>query len=280
MNKPMTTISRPRLYAAAGTAIAAILALIVLRLWVITYVPQTHEWPPRHDGEVTLMPEEVLVEVVHEPVRVAPRREDAAPAKLPEKQVNKSTPAPETGHHTTDRGPVGDAPATVTTKTPSPVKQQVKEKPAQTGPTKEELEQQRLEEARRKANSATASAFQRSQGKNNTQANGKQEGDTGRPDGRSQSVNGTGTGSVGGGWGLPRYAKVPATVTGSIKVKVTVDRKGNATKVAFVGGDAPAATDTRLRQAVENEVKSRRFTRPNADDAPETATAYITYVFK
>lgn len=272
-------LNRPRIIAAVCTLVLALGLIVFLNLATLRYVAQEHEWPPRHDGEVALMQEEEFVEVVQDRSPVTPSREEAAPVKTEKPQQNRSTPAPATGHNTVDRGKSADAPSTVTSKKPSAVKEQIKEEPKQVGPSKEELEAQKIEEARRKASSATASAFQKANGKNNTEAKGDKEGDTGRPDGRQQSVNGTGTGTVGGGWSMPHYAKVPATVTGSIKVKVTVDRNGNASRVEFIGGDAPAATDTRLRRAVENEVKSRRFSR-KSDDAPETATAYITYVFK
>lgn len=275
----MSTMNKnARIIAAAGTLLAALLVVITLGVITLSYVPQTTEWPPRHDGEVALMPPEEFIEVIHEPP--APVHSSAAPAKLPEKVKNTSTPAPASGHHTTDRGKAGDAPSTVTSRQPSPVKEQVKEQPVHAGPTKEEIEAQKQEEARRRASSATASAFNRAKGKNNTESKGREEGDSGAPNGRSQSVSGTGSGTVGGGWSIPGYAKVPATVTGSIKMKVTVDSKGNAVKVAFQGGDAPAATDSRLRAAVEKEVRSRKFTRPDYDNAPETSTAYITYVFK
>ncbi len=68
-------------------------------------------------------------------------------------------------------------------------------------------------------------------------------------------------------------------MTGSIKMMVRIDRTGKVTSVSFQGGDAPAATDSRLRAAVESEVRSRRFTRSDSN-APDQATAYITYRFK
>lgn len=270
---------RSQITAAVCTVVVAVLVMVLLRVAHICYVPQEREWPPRHEGEVALMPEEEFVEVVQESAPVAPSREEAAPAKADKPAKSKSTPAPATGHDTSDKGKAADAPSTVTSKKPSAVKETVKPEPKQVGPSKEEIEKQKQEEARRKASSATASAFQKSNGKNNTEAKGDKEGDTGSPDGASRSVNGSGSGTVGGGWSLPHYAKVPATMTGSIKMKVTVDRSGAATRVDFIGGDAPAATDTRLRRAVEKEVKSRRFTR-GGDDAPDAATAYITYVFR
>jgi len=272
-------MNRPRLIAICVTVAAALLLTVLLHMGTLSVGALNREWPPRHDSEVALAEiDEQYFDVIEN--IPAPVHEEAAPAPDDLKESHKSTPAPESGHDVVDRGSAGDAPKTVTSKKPSPVKVKKKEQPKQTGPSKEEIERQQAEEARRRANAATASAFQRSEGKNNTSNRGKEEGNSGRPDGASASVNGTGTGTVGGGWALPRYAKVPATTTGSIKMMVKVDRSGRVKSVSFQGGDAPAATDARLRRAVEAEVRSRRFTRPSAADAPDEATAYITYRFK
>jgi len=272
-------MNRPRAIAIALTATITVVVLLFLRFTTISLDATQREWPPRHDGEIAMADDEQFFEVVEDLPQPAPSSEEAAPAVNPVKENNKSTPAPQSGHDMLDRGHAADAPATVTSKRPSTVKSQRQEKPKPTGPSKEEIEKRKAEEARRKANAATASAFQKSSGKNNTANNGKTEGNTGSPSGRSQSVHGTGTGTVGGGWRLPAYAKVPATVTGSIKMMVRIDRNGKVTSVSFQGGDAPAATDSRLRKAVEAEVRSRRFTRTDSN-APDQATAYITYRFK
>ena len=58
-------------------------------------------------------------------------------------------------------------------------------------------------------------------------------------------------------------------------------RRGERLQVTaeIVGGAAPAATDRDLCNRVLAEVRARRFTRTD-DNAPESATAYITYTFK
>lgn len=269
----------PRAIAAAATLVVALLIVLMLRLGQLTLVSVDAEWPPRHDADVALVEDERLFDVVEDIAPTASKVDNPAPAHSEVKESHKSDPAPQSGHHTIDRGKAADAPAHTTQATESPVKVQ-KEDPREVGPSKEELERIQAEEARRKASAATASAFQRSEGKNNTRNNGRGEGNSDSPEGTSTSISGTGTGSVGGGWALPRYAKVPASITGTIKMMVKVGRDGRVTSVTFQGGDAPAATDPRLRSAVEAEVRSRRFTRPAGDDAPDQATAYITYRFK
>lgn len=268
----------PRLIALIVTVAVALLTLLLLNTLQLTLSVPDREWPPRHDGEIAMAEDDSFFEVVHD--APAPVHEEAAPVKADRNQSNLSDPAPASGHEMTDRGPAGEAPATVTSKRPAPVKEQKKEQPKPVGPSKEELERQKAEEeARRRASAATSSAFQRSSGKNNTANNGSAPGNSGSVSGASESVNGTGSGTVGGGWRLPAYAKVPATVTGSIKLMVKIDRNGAVKSVDFQGGDPPAATDARLRRAVEAEVRSRRFTRSD-NNAPDQATAYITYRFK
>lgn len=273
---------RRRQYISAGiTALLALVTVCALMVMHLAVTEADREWPPRREGSIA-MADDNFFDVEDDIPVPAPAREKAAPTQTPEPAVNHSEPAPQTGHDVADRGPNGEAPTTVTSRRPSEVKAQTpREKPKPQGPSKEELEEKkRQEEARRRANSATSNAFNRANGNNNTANRGPRDGNSGRPDGTSASVNGTGTGSVGGGWIIPAYARVPSTVTGSIKMQVKIDRTGRVTSVAFTGGNPPAATDARLRAAVEAEVRGRRFTRANPDDAPASATAYITYTFR
>lgn len=274
-------MNRPHIIAAVATAIIALIAVLLLNVWHLSAGTSQREWPPRHNSEIALATqEETFFDVVSSPVQDV-ATESPAPAQLPVAANNHSTPQPRTGQNVVDQGPAGDAPSVVTTKEPSAVKQKIEPAPSKTGPSQEEIERQKAqEEARRRANSATATAFQRSQGNNNTANNGKADADSGSPKGSSIATHGTGTGTVGGGWQMPRYARVPSTVTGSIKFVVTVARDGSVRNVTFNGGEPPAAADTRLVAAVKAEIASRRFTRPSGDEAPDQATAYITYRFK
>lgn len=270
-------MSRARKIAILITAVIAALLFLWLRLAHLHINMSTKEWPPRHDGEV-LLAEEQFFDVVQDiPL---PLKSSENPSKVHNEttESNASTPAPRSGDATVDKGKAADAPTTTTSKQPSPVKATAEE-PTKSGPTQDELDAMREEEARRKANAAMNSAFNKSSGQDNTVNNGAKPGNSGSVTGTATGINGTGSGRVGGGWNMPSYAKVPATVTGSISLMVRIDKQGKVISVSFQGGDAPAATDARLRQAVENEVRSRRFTRGNSP-APDEATAYITYRFR
>jgi outer membrane biosynthesis protein TonB len=275
-------MNRDKIYALIFTVIVAALILVWLFSSTIGLPTTQKEWPPKHDSEITLTEEE-FVEVIELPQSKHASTNDMAAAETPVPQVNQSEPQPETGMDLVDKGPVGEAPKPVTTTKPSPVKVEVKkeEKKATTGATTQQPKQEKneTEEVRRKATADTKNAFKNAMGKNNTTSTGKTQGDSGKTNGTSSAVNGSGTGSVGGGWVMPRYAKVPSTSTGSLKLEVKIDRTGKVTSVRFVGGDAPAATDSSVRAACEREVRSKRYTRGD-DNAPDESTAYITYTFK
>lgn len=252
-----------------GTALllVALLLLVHLRPFVPSPPP-----PPRPVAEmIPVEPEWVdFLDASYGP-------SDPAPAQAPEPRHAESRPAPASGHNTVDAGEQAAPAPIVTTPEPSPVKETPKPAPPQTGPDKAELER---EEARRRAREAMGDAFRNTSDKpDNTADHGKQTGDSGTPDGGRSDANGTGTGTVGGGWTLPKYASVPSELTGSIVLTAEVDRDGNVVRVELAGGKAPAAANTALVRACIAEVKSKRLTRSD-NNAPPTATARITYTFR
>lgn len=272
-------MNRQQATAAALTLAVALLTVLMLQCTSVRVDTSVREWPPRHDGEVTLAEaDEQFFDVVSEPAPAA--LNDPAEAYNPEPADHATEPAPASGHSVKDAGEAGDAPAVATSKQPSPVKTPKDTPPAKTGPSKEDLERQAQEEARRKASAATRDAFRRAEGSGNTSNSGQGAGNSGSPSGGNSAVNGSGSGTAGGGWVIPHYAAVPSSLTGSIKMTLKIDRSGAVTSVAFTGGQPPAATDAALRRAVEREVRSRRFTRAAGTAAPESATAYITYTFR
>lgn len=269
--------SRPRIFSAIATVIVTAIVVLWMIFDKIELVRSDKEWPPKHNSEIVI--DDEYAEIIDLPKPKVRNVSNPVAAENDVRADNQAESSPESGMETVDQGLPGDAPEPVVQKAPSPVKVEKKPQPEPQGPSAEELKKQKEEaEARRKANSQTQNAF-RNAGKNNTTADGRTPGDAGRPDGVQTSVSGRGTGRVGGGWSLPKYNEVPATVTGSIVMKVKVDKTGNVISVSFEGGDAPAATDPRLRAACEREVRSRKFTRSDSD-APEESTAYITYRFR
>lgn len=268
---------RSRIYSLIATVILVAVVVTWMMLDSISLGDADKKWPPKRDSEIVL--DDEYAEIIDLPRPKYVRDANPSPAYHEEVADNKAEAAPQTGFETVDQGTPGEAPEPVTQTAPSEVKVVKQEQPKPQGPSAEELKKQKEEEeARRKATALAQSAF-RNNGKNNTTNQGKEPGDAGRPTGGDSALNGTGTGRVGGGWSMPRYAGVPSTVTGSISVILKIDREGNVTSVKFDGGEAPAATDAKVRAAVEREVRSRKFTRSD-NNAPDESTAYITYRFR
>lgn len=145
-------------------------------------------------------------------------------------------------------------------------------------PTPQELQARARDEASRDITQAFKAA---EEAKDNTTDTAEKpaHADSGSLDNNLSAVNGSGQGSVGGGWIMPQFAKVRSTSTGRIELRATVDASGRVTRVVQTGGKAPAGTDAALVARCIAEVRSRRFTR-NDDNAPATATARIVYTFK
>ena len=269
-------MTRQQIIALSVTAFVALCGLLLMNFARISVGVNLSEWPPVNENEVALVEDEMFFDVIQAEFVPVQSYGEAGPAQNDVIENNNSSPEPTSGMDLSDVGDIGVAPDMQTTEVETSVKQPAPEETKPTGPSKEELER---EEARRRASSATSSAFQQSKGSNNTSNTGKTSGDTGSTRGISTSFHGSGTGNVSGGWVMPRYNKVPSTATGSIKVRATIDRQGNVTLVEFIGGEAPASTDGRLRAAIEKEIRSHKFTRHDSN-APEQAKAYITYTFK
>ncbi|MDE7377202.1 MAG: hypothetical protein K2N16_10190, partial [Muribaculaceae bacterium] len=171
----------------------------------------------------------------------------------------------------------GAPPPVVASDTPSPHK--TDSRPQKTGPTREEQQQQ---QDQRQAQAEVANAFGNAPGQHNTTSGTADQANSGSPtsDSAQGSYTGQGQGTAGGGWGLPAYAPVKSTVTGTVKLKVTIDNQGRPSRVEIIGGTPGASTNSAVRQACVAEVKRRTFTRATSTPAPETAIAVITYSFK
>lgn len=266
-------MNRPRTIALALTALIAIGMVALMMAVHLSTERGDREWPPVRDNEVALV-EDNFFDVVEVPAPVTSAYEVASPAENPVTADNNSTPEPTTGTDMHDAGHEATAPSPVTSTRRSPVSEQARRSET-SGPSREE---QAAEEARRRATAATSAAFDRSRGSDNAQSAGSSSGQSGTPEG-SGSFHGRGHGTVNGGWKFPAYAEIPATTTGAIRVRATIDRTGRVTEVTLLNGTPPAGSDPALRKAVVEEVKRRKFTRGD-NQAPDRATALITYTFK
>ncbi|MDE6311705.1 MAG: hypothetical protein K2L96_07820 [Muribaculaceae bacterium] len=271
-------MNRDRIFALCATVFAAAIAVVILLFTALHFDRSTLPVPPRPTTALIQEPEEFAELYTPEPANTP--AETASPAMNPVPENNQATPAPATGIDTRDNGPAGEVLPPKTSSRPSAVKatpKETKTKPA--GPVEDTKKQKEEEEARRKASADLRNAFANTKGQNNTKNNGRTPGNAGRPTGSVDAQqNGTGSGRVNGGWRMPSYAKVPSTVTGTIELKATINSQGKVTAVEVIGGQAPAATNAALAEACKAEIRRRTFTRSDSN-APESATAYITYRF-
>lgn len=261
----------PRLQAAAATVIAAVILVALLCMLHLAEIDPA-ALAPRPSTEVAEIDEEFveLFDMAYGP-------SDPSPAYAPQPVRRNSKPAEASGQDRVDAGKAAAPAPDVTSKQPSPLSREEKPAPPETGPDKTKLAE---EEARRKARKGVGDAFKNtSETPDNTASKGSEKGDSGTPDGGRSDANGTGVGTVGGGWTMPRYSRVPSEVTGSIILTAIVGPDGNVISVELSGGKSPAAADRALVQACIAEVKRRRFTRHD-DKAPERSTARITYTFR
>lgn len=270
----VATEQRARWIAAFSTLIFAIIIMVIM---MCTHLSLSKiETPDSHKSQIEL---EEYIDIMEMPSSPA-MTNDAPSSALAEEQM-QSQPTPASGTDLEDAGAAADTPPIVANKEESPVKVVKKEDPKPSGPEVDKKKKEE-EEIKRQAKNEIANAFNRAAGQHNNSSGAVDQGNNGTPNGNSPQgvLNGTGKGVAGGGWSIPAYGAVQSTVTGSVKMVVTIDREGNVTNLRFDGGDAPAATNNAVRQACAAEVRKRKFTRSNYDDAPETSTAYITYTFK
>lgn len=272
--------NRSRLYAALGTLVIALLLLCWLLRSHLDFKPVADEKPSIAMADVE---EEEFVEVIEEELPKPDNGQESAPApdQVPEDNNAKAAPAP--GPDLSDNGAKGPAPKPVTSKQPSPVKE---EKPKQ--PTKEEIAAQekkkKEDEARRKANEQAANAFSNASGKNNTDNSSKRpDGNAGKPNGSNQTGHGVGVrGSGGGKWGLPKSTSVVMSTPGKITFTCTINPDGSVVGLDVV----PTATDSeyvgnsKVINALKSEIKS--YIRRQASSVQETEprTARIVYTVR
>ncbi len=265
-------MKNPRTAAALITVAMAV--FLILLLLLVRLSVNAEEWPPKPKAPTALVEvEEEFVEFFD----LVPVSADPAPAYAEQPVDNQSSPAKADGADMTDAGEAAAPAPDVVSERPSPIERPKKEKPQKTGPDKKTVD---IEKARRKARQGVSNAFKATEeSADNTTSKGDAQGDSGKPDGAASDVDGSGTGTVGGGWVMPRYSKVPALQTGSIELRAIVDREGRVVSVDLVGGKAPASGDPALVERCKAEVRRHRFTR-NDDNAPERSTARITYRFR
>lgn len=260
----MKTDTSAKIWSLAATAVIAALLLLLLLACKLAADPAR---PPQEvTGSIALA--EDFVEVL-DPAPLAPGE---VPAAATGEQTAEAQPAPAPGT-AAEAGTPGAPAQTVASDKPSPHK--VDDRQQQTGSARPQRQDKPQEQ------DEVANAFGAVAGQHNTASGQADQANAGQPNASAQgSYTGLVDGNAGGGWGLPAYAGVRSTVTGTVKIKVTIDSQGRPGKVEIIGGTPGASTNAAVRNACVAEVKRHTFTRPASSPAPESAIAIITYSFR
>lgn len=169
-------------------------------------------------------------------------------------------------------GEVAEPAAEVTTKQESPMK--VKEKPApeKQGPTKEEIA------AREKAKREKEAA-ERIRKSVKFNGNGSGSGKAGSPDGNA--TTGAATGSPGhnlSGRTIESFDTPGSTLSGTVKIRVKVNAKGQVVSASYESGTGPASASQAVRRNCVNASRRSRFSVRTDSDRDQTGV--IVWRFK
>lgn len=263
--------SRSQIVALVATLLFHIGVVIALVCLYLRYSPseQTERtWPPVDSSEVLFGGEYVMIG--DNPVEAdnsdaeapAESAEPQSPQPLVESTVNNGTPAP-------TPSPV------VTSGQPSPAKVVKETPPAQTGPSKAEIEA--AERAKREEETRQSIANRVQFGSTGSGQSG--QGKTGSPDGNSNVGVAKGTpgynlkGRTIASWSTP--AKGPL---GTITIRVSVNRDGAVTSASYASGTGAAAASEATRNSCIAAARASRFSVDH--DAPASQPGTITYRFQ
>lgn len=150
-------------------------------------------------------------------------------------------------------GETGQPSPEVTSNRESPMKVKEKPKPEKTGPTKEELAAR--EKARREKEAADR--IHKSV-KFTGKGNGK--GSAGSPNGNS--ATGAPSGSPGHdlkGRTIESFDSPASTLSGTVRIRVKVNAKGQVVSAAYDGGSGPASANAGVRRSCVNASRRSRF---------------------
>lgn len=261
-----------RITASAITLLTVIVVLVIMLLIHLRFTPpDSHTWPPVDESELLFTTDIAPI--------IPPSKATNAPAGL-QSSAEKATDNGKdvvavTSPDLTDSGPKATQPTPPVSstqlsdmKTPAPVEE--------TGPTAEQLEQQRLEAQREAESKAREDAFKKGFGKSDTKVNSTSGGNTkgnvaaGSPKGQ---IGYTLEGRTIAGWGK---ALVTAP-SGSITITIKVDRQGKVVEASYKSGTGIAAGRKDVRDDCVRRAMTSHFS--VLVDAPPTQTGTITYTF-
>lgn len=271
------------------TAAVLILLGFFLTIYHLQWNPDK-PWPPQPEPYIELDAGEEFIEPEIVPPPASADPEDAA-ALTPEDMDVPAQAAPESGVSMRNQGEQApQPPKEVTTKRPAPVQKQESKPQDKTGAQAKNDEEAKREAQAKATQNNVKNAFAKPNAANNANNRNGDTGKAGSTNGRTDSAGpadskststGVQHGNVSGGWQWPRYSvRITTPHTGSVILRLTIDRTGSVTKAVLQGGKAPASANQNLVSQCIAIAKSKKFTRSDNSEPPATATATLTFTFK
>ncbi len=235
---------KSKIIGVAGTLLFHVLILLALTTVCLTYRPEREnkaKWPPEHHSEILYGGEYVRAgDLLTE--------ETAFDDDLAAADFEASS-----GEDLSDEGEIGEPSPPAAARDDSPMK--VVDKPAaeKTGPREEELARIRREKREKEASERIGNQVKFG-------GKGQGSGESGSPRGNSSAGNVSGApGHNLGGRTLEHWGKPVSQKSGTIMVKVTVNRDGKVIKAVATSGEGPAYADGAIRRNCEKASLSSRF---------------------
>ena len=260
----MDSNKRDRLIAAV---VAALFHLVLLLTFCSTYL----SWPPHDADDPRLEEDSTEILLVSDYINLGDMITNVRPADAP-KDEGASGESLSDSRDMENAGEQGTPAPVVTSENPSPAQEVKKPQPEKQGPTREELEA--AEKARRE---------QAARDKINNQmkfgGNGGGSGISGTDSG--EAVSGSPQGSAGhdlAGRTIVSWGKNSSRKSGTIRVSVVVNAKGEVIEATYAGGDGAASGDSQIRNRTIAATRATKFSA--IADGSRNQKGTITWNFK
>ncbi|MBD5266614.1 MAG: hypothetical protein HDS41_00270 [Bacteroides sp.] len=269
----MTRAQKDHIIAGVSTGVIALLLLLGLTMLYYRVDPTLLEdrtWPPVDSSEIVFGGE--FVRLGDMPLPSSQDDSSPAPEMAPEETAVDGVDLADAGSAELAAQPL------VSSEAESPMKVEKKPEPEKAGPTAEEIaEQQRIKQQKEEAEKQ---ARIKNKMKSGFSSSNKGEGTPGSPNGNSSTGALSGApghtlkGRTAQSWGRPK-----STVSGTVQVKVRVNRQGYVVGTPeVVGGTPPAASNSAVRQSCVEASRNSRFS--VSLDAPAEQVGIITWKFE
>lgn len=255
---------KPRIIAALLTLLTLLIAILLLNSMSLHYSSadaDMRQWPPADSSEILFADEFVAAGNIEQ----TETADEASP-------VAESAPAHEAFQNENAGITQPKQQELLSSEQPSHISIK-KSTPEPQGPTKAEIEAQEREKRQKE----TAKAISQRVNFGGSAAGGSGNSTPESAEGPGASTTGLANASVGGRT-LEHWSKPSARNTGSITVRVRVDRQGKVIRADYVSGSGTVASNIAARQSCENAALKSQFSVNY--DAPATQTGTITYHFK